>query len=147
MALEAELLPAERESIAERPTDFEAAYVLYLRARAVVPNLSPSMPIEFFDDLNRAVAIDPQFGLAHATLAFSYALASEDSTAASATTSYFGLAREEKELLTLHHAEQALTLDPNQGLAYGARARLDVDHWRLSDAEANWERARRARAP
>ena len=44
MALEAELLPSEQESIAERPTESDAAYALYLKAKALVPNIGPASP-------------------------------------------------------------------------------------------------------
>ena len=71
-ALEAELLPDAEQDIVPRPTQSEAAYALYLKARSYVPNIAPISPPEFYVALNQATVLDPDFALAHATLAFAY---------------------------------------------------------------------------
>ena len=73
-ALDVALLGRERRALAVRPTDNLAAYDAYLRGttargRWQVAGL-PSALIE----LERAVALDPNFALAHARLAEAYAL-------------------------------------------------------------------------
>ncbi len=137
MALEAELLPREQQIIEERPTDSEAAYRLYLKARALIPNIGPVSPPEFYESLERAVALDPKFALAHATLAFAYGRALggfvDSGDVAGSVESHEALVRD--------HAEQALQLDPRQGLADGAIAMLEGTDYRVADAKLNWDQA------
>ena len=62
MALEAELSPAEQESIERAPTNSAAAYALYLNALDADFDGAQSY-------LDRAIEIDPSFALAYATKA------------------------------------------------------------------------------
>lgn len=135
-ALEAELLPDEQRRIEVPATGSPAAYVLYLRAKALVPNLGPFLPPELYANLNQALDVDPNFALAHATLAFAYArsLGFVDSAGLAGSV-------QAHEQLALRHAERALEIDPNEGLAFAARAMVDEAYGRRADSQRNWERA------
>jgi len=133
MALEAELLPEDQQRLEQRPTESDAAYALYLRARALAPNIGPYLPAEFYAALNRAVDLDPSFALAHATLAFAYALNMGNWTG--------DLSMADSEALAREHTERALTLDTEQGLAYAALAFLDQLYLRFPEAQTNWDKA------
>jgi TolB-like protein/Tfp pilus assembly protein PilF len=133
MALEAELLPEDQQRLEQRPTESDTAYALYLRARALVPNIGPYLPAEFFTSLNRAVDLDPSFALAHATLAFAYALNIGNWTG--------DLSMADSEALAREHAGRALTLDNDQGLAYAALAFIDQLYLRFPESQANWNKA------
>lgn len=74
-ALEARLTRAERLQIERRPTGNLAAYDLYLQAqerRRRPVEVTPERAYEVIDLLRRAVALDPEFALAHARLAQAY---------------------------------------------------------------------------
>lgn len=135
-ALEAELLPAEQRQIEEPATQSDAAYVFYLRARALIPNIGPFLPPEFYEYLNQALDRDPEFALAHSTLAYGYAraLGFDDS-------GRLGGSVEEHERLATQHAQRALEIDAEQGLAYAALAMIADAYYRLDEAEDNWTRA------
>jgi tetratricopeptide (TPR) repeat protein len=134
-ALSAEFSLEEQESIEEVPTVSPAAYALYLKARALVPDLSGGAArSEFLDPLNQAVTLDPEFALARATLAFVYAAASGRRETGSAEA-------EEMETLARDHAQRALAVDPSQGLAYAALAVIDENYGRVPEAQINWEKA------
>ncbi len=73
-ALRATLTPAERSQIAQRPTQNQQAYDLYLRARATREDVSRGMTFEktvgrAIELLDEAVALDPEFALAYVELA------------------------------------------------------------------------------
>jgi len=68
-ALRITLSPQERETLAEKPTENLQAYDLYLRGRNYARRRSRQdleFAIQMFEN---AVSLDPDFGLAHATLA------------------------------------------------------------------------------
>ncbi len=68
-ALRITLSPQERETLAEKPTENMKAYDLYLRGRNYARRRSRQdleFAIQMFEN---AVGLDPDFGLAHATLA------------------------------------------------------------------------------
>jgi len=68
MALEAELLPSERESIEQVPTKSPNAYVLFLRARSEPAYGSfrgSSGAPAAIELLNSAISLDPEFALAY----------------------------------------------------------------------------------
>jgi len=135
-ALEAELLPDEQRSIEAPATASNAAYVLFLRAKAPIYNLGPFLPTEFYENLNQALVIDPDFALAHATLAFAYARALGFGEAVRVAGS-----AEEHERLVVQHAARAREIDSDQGLALAALAMLDDAYARQADAERNWNQA------
>lgn len=61
------LTPAERERLTQSPTGNPQAYELYLRTLAYGDSEGDTAPAEAL--LNQAIALDPQFALAHARLA------------------------------------------------------------------------------
>ena len=65
-ALEAELSPAEQESLADRPTTSEAAYDHYIRGEGFRMRFRPQEAIEAYE---RATREDPEFAVAWAALA------------------------------------------------------------------------------
>ena len=64
-AIGAEISAAEKERIEKVPTRSLEAYALYLKAR-VTSNICPDMPPMFYQYLDQAIALDPNFALAHA---------------------------------------------------------------------------------
>ena len=136
LALEAELLPSEQESLDRAPTRSEEAYALYLRARSLEPNMHPAMVLPFYSLLHEAVTEDPGFALAHATLAFAYARG-----LGYIARGPMGETLEEVEVLAISHAQRALNSDPNQGLAHAALAMIDAAHSRVGDARLHWDAA------
>jgi TolB-like protein len=70
-SLQASLAPAERARIERPPTSVPDAYQLYLKEREI-PGTTPEQNREAIDLLKRAVALDPRFALAYASLARRY---------------------------------------------------------------------------
>jgi len=130
-ALQATFSPAEQESIEQVPTDSPEAYALYLRA------LSESSGDLRFQLLDEALALDPNFALAYAFKASSYARAIIDTSAGTADP------RPATELaaLAMENAERALALDETIGQAHAALALLHRHHWRWPEAQRAYARA------
>ncbi|MBI2614099.1 MAG: protein kinase, partial [Gemmatimonadetes bacterium] len=131
-ALKAELSLDEQTRIRKGPTSDLQAYQLYLQgrqwlARYTVPDIERA--IEYF---KRAIARDPEYALAYASVAMAYAQMAEDGALEPAAAS-----RHANEAAT-----QALRLDPGLGEAHCTVAYLktlwDFD-W--SGAEAEFKRA------
>jgi len=122
-ALEAEFSLIEQERIEQIPTDSAAAYQLYLRARSFLDD-------SWMADLDKAIALDPEFGLAYALRAFLHAMELKDPVEAAA------LAPVVKE-----NAERALGLDPTIGMAHSALARVHIVEGNLVEAQAAFQRA------
>ncbi len=68
-ALRAELTKEERARVARRPTEDLVAYELYLRGRSSFNQFTPEGFRLSLVELERAVARDPNFALAHASIA------------------------------------------------------------------------------
>ena len=82
IALEAKLLPGERESIEERPTNSPEAYANYLRALELFwvagePSSPPSRLSDLLSYLDRAIDLDSEFSLAYARRAWANLLLTE----------------------------------------------------------------------
>jgi len=130
-ALEAELLPREREFISRRPTTSPQAYAQFLRAvviweRAEFGIRDEAPEIERY--LNRAVELDPTFARAYAYKARLYALATlskGDSTG--------------QEVFA--NAELALEYDESLGMAHVARGEYYALIWQGVNAKGSFERA------
>ena len=125
-ALEAEFSLEEQASIEKVPTEFPAAYALYLKA---ISNFGLGRDT-WRPDMEQALAIDPDFALAHAASAYMNAF-------------YFGFESwtAEFEQSVLQSSERALSLDPTLGTAYVAIAYVHQVNWRLSEAKQSFERA------
>ena len=104
LALEAELLPGERERIGNRPTESLEAYEYYLQALSL-PRvmISPNVFSTYNDLLDRAIAADPEFAEAYAKKALGY----------SGKQDLNGV---------LENAGKSIELDPGLGNAYAIRA-------------------------
>ncbi len=128
-ALEAEFSLEEQASIEKIPTDSPEAYALYLRALAFRGGGTAEYEqLAWSDDLDRAIALDPEFALAYARKAYLY-------------TINFGTASEEWQSIVRNNAQRALRLDPTLSVAYIALATLYQLTWQWTDAEQAFERA------
>lgn len=130
-ALEIGYSPTEQARIAHIPTRSRDAYALYLRAEDL--DNRGAIPL-----LKEAVRLDEDFALAHAALAFRYAL--------SFINSPRGLAepeerRAELSPLVREHAERAVALDADAPIAYTALGLEAALHFRWTEAEAELEKA------
>lgn len=112
-ALQARLDPEEKTRVQTKPTSSADAYVLYLRGRSY--ELRPTYLLQDFQTAEtlytQAIALDPQFALAHARLSSTLAFIYRN---AALTESVKARAHAE--------AEEALRLQPNLGEAHLARA-------------------------
>jgi tetratricopeptide (TPR) repeat protein len=88
--------------------------------------------------LDEALAIDPDFALAHAAKAWYYA--------AGLTFTVFGSGADparaaELENLVIEHASRAIALDPEVGLAHSALGGLYLYTWRWTESRRSFEKA------
>ncbi len=132
-ALEAELSPAELESIERVSTDSTEALALYWRARELVPNIRSTPPVEFHEYLDEAIELDPDFALAYALKATDYAFSMIRPDATGSILS--------REALARGYAEIALDLDPQIGFAHFALGSIHRFRWRGAEALAEHQRA------
>ncbi len=142
MALEAELLASEQESIDNAPTDSFEAYALYIRAAELRRSVFDSADTRatMLSYLNQAIALDPDFALAHAAKAAYYVILTEVDLG---TPQSWLARRAEIEALARAAAETALGLDPGNGRAESALATLHMYHRREAAAREGFERALR----
>jgi serine/threonine protein kinase/tetratricopeptide (TPR) repeat protein len=122
-AMHATFDPEERTRIRTKPTNNPQAYVLYLRARSL--ELRPTYVLQDFQTAQtlyeQAIALDPEFALAHARLSSTLAYIYRNSVPT-------------EDLKTAAHAEAdaALRIQPELGEAHLARAlcfyRIDRDY-------------------
>jgi len=135
MALGAEVSAAEQERIDKVPTRSLEAYVLYLKARTLMKTISPLIPPEFYQILDQAIAIDPDFALAHAFKASGYGISKNIGYQLN------GLTLDEMEIVTLEHIEKALAVDPTIGYAHMAQAFIHYSNRRGTETKQAFERA------
>jgi len=134
-SLRAEFSPAEQARIEQIPTESPEAYALYLRGITAAFDAADSsafLELRWADDLDRAIALDPDFALAHAAKAYLYSYVLTGNVAAQ---------QEQFEQVAQEHAERALALDPTQGRAHAALAFVHQAHWRWAEAEQEFARA------
>jgi TolB-like protein/DNA-binding winged helix-turn-helix (wHTH) protein/Flp pilus assembly protein TadD len=131
-ALEAELLPAERDSIQMRPTENLAAYEFYLRA---VDAGSAEQGLPYLD---RAIALDPDFALALGLKAANLSWLLINDEFAAPTSSEESAAIEQ---LALELAAKTLRLDASVSSAWVTRGDLHQLHWRWKEAGEAYARA------
>ncbi len=143
MALEAELLPAERQSIERPATNSPEAYALYLRAMVIwggSDTVMGSLPLRSSIEsyLDQAILVDPTFALAYvqrarlAAITLNWDVGTQDN---------FASRRDELEGVALADLETALALDPGLGAAYGTLARIHQYNWRADEAGVAYQRA------
>jgi TolB-like protein/tetratricopeptide (TPR) repeat protein len=127
MALEAELLPEERASITQAPTESTVAYEWYLRERSL-PSvvLFPAIVPAHLNFLDQAIANDPDFAPPYAVKARIFA--------------EFAASPEDLDL-AMQHAERALDLDPSNGTALVAIAMASRRVLHMAEERTAFERA------
>ncbi len=140
-AVGAEFSLEEQASIEKIPTESLAAYALYLsalEARKSVAGADRAIQL-----LDRAIENDSDFALAHATKAHILGFRFVDEVSRAATNSFETAAEvaEQLERTVIEHAERALVLDPQLGLAHSALGLLHMRHWRKEQTEAEFARA------
>ncbi|HEY5624027.1 MAG TPA: tetratricopeptide repeat protein [Gammaproteobacteria bacterium] len=140
MALEAELLPREQESIENIPTDSLEAYALFLRARNLARAFfeSDDTRAEMLNLYDRALALDPDFADAHAGKAALYVGLLEADLGSPET---WHERRAELEALVRESAGRALALDPTTGTAYAELGDLESYYRRAASAREAYRRA------
>ena len=143
MALEAELLPEERQVIETPLTDSAEAYTLYLQAMQQIdwnfsPGNSPAKMAIFNQYLDQAIEFDEDFALAYAAKAVGYAFLM--GTAFDIVT---GDRSDMDELASKarEHASRALSINADTGLAYSALASVHRFNWEMSESLDDFERA------
>jgi len=131
-ALQAELSPDERTRIRKEPTRDLQAYQLYLKGRHSFIGFTPDSLRQAIDYFNRAIAHDPSYALAYASIAMAYAELAEAGALPP------DVARRHAQ----EAAAQAIRLDSGLGEAHCAMAHLKT-LWEFdwSGAEAAFRRA------
>jgi len=130
-ALRAALSPEEQDRLASVPTENLAAYEAYLLGRQRLAKETTEALVEAVDYFQQAIELDPNFALAHADLADSYAW-----------QVYLGsLAPEEGLARAQAAADKALALDDQLGEAYNSLASIKQERRDFEGAEAMYRRA------
>jgi TolB-like protein/Tfp pilus assembly protein PilF len=135
-ALAPELTGQERRSVTRRPTQNAEAYDLYLRGRFWLSRRTGEALRKALECFEGAVQLDPQYALAHASIAEANAFLS----IASATIE--AVAPREVVPLALAAAQRALAIDDRLSEAHAVlgHAALNFD-WDWPAAEAHLQRA------
>ncbi|HET9447469.1 MAG TPA: tetratricopeptide repeat protein [Steroidobacteraceae bacterium] len=135
-ALAPELTGQERRSLSQRATQNAEAYDLYLRGRFWLSRRTGESIRKAIECFERAVLLDPQYALAHASIAEAYAFLS----IASATVE--AMPPREVVPLALAAARRALGIDDRLSEAHAVlgHSALNFD-WDWPAAEAHLQRA------
>ena len=134
-ATHAEFSADERERIDKPITNSPEAYALYLKARRVRSGPGFAPPAEYYQILDQAIALDPDFAEAHADKAIGYGLAIRFDIKDSQLTFAEMLA------IATEHTERALAIDPDLGLAHMAQAFVHYNNQHGTLARQALERA------
>ena len=109
------------------------AHAAYLRGRYLVVQ-ERRAPIErAVREFEKAIALDPEYALAHAELAIA--------TIRLRRSNYGGLTTTEAIARAAPHAERAMALDPNLAEAHAATGRVLWVQWNLEEAQTHFEHA------
>jgi len=136
MALGAELTASEQQRIEKAPTNSLEAYKRYMNARVSVRvTIAPNMPPKFYQYLNEAISLDPDFALAHALKSSVYGI-----------SHLYGAPRDQLTFdeirnVAQEHADIAVKLDPNLGLGYMGKAFVHFSNLHGAAARQAFERA------
>jgi TolB-like protein len=135
MALEAKLLPSERDRIRESYTDSPEAWLLYVKAMDAVdwdirPNPSRQAAAAFHAYLDQALRLDPGFALAHAYESYDYSMSMWRTSKPGDPT------EQEKRALAAAHLRMAVALDPDLGMVHGAQGVAAWSQWYQTSPEA-----------
>ncbi|MDQ3224021.1 MAG: tetratricopeptide repeat protein, partial [Gemmatimonadota bacterium] len=130
-ALEAELSPGERTRIRRKPTSDVRAYQLYLQGRYCYSRYTEESMRKGIEYFRQAVAIDPDYALAHTGVALAYA---ELAAGASGGLLRSDLAYQD----AMEAVTKALALDGELGEAHSVLGLLKFSHdfdWTGAEAE------------
>ena len=132
-ALAVEFSLEEQRAIEHAATISPEAYTLYLNAL----NIYATDRAAAIQLLDRALAVDPDFALAHELLAFSLVGALVNNLGAESIEEE---ARSQLIQTVREHASRALELDPMLGRAYVSLGSLDLFWWQWTEALASFQR-------
>ncbi len=131
-AVKVQLLPAEKQQLARKPTENLEAYKLYLQGRYLWNRRTASNLTNAIEYFKQAIGKDPSYALAYAGLADCYVVLSE----------YAGLPQRETMPKARAAALKALELDSSLAEPHAALATLKaVFDWDWSGAEAEFRQA------
>ena len=135
-ALVPELTGHERRSLTQRPTQNAEAYDLYLHGRFWLSRRTGEAMRKAVECFERAVQLDPQYALAHASIAEAYVLLSIASATIEAASP------REVVPLALAAAQRALAIDDKLSEAYAVLGHVALNYdWNWPAAEAALQRA------
>jgi serine/threonine-protein kinase len=130
--LRAKLTGREEQVIAAKPTDNPEAYDAYLLGRFELNKFTEDGFTKSLAHFQQAIALDPKFALAYASLADAYN-----------TIGYWGyVAPKEAFPEAKRAAEKALALDPDSAEAHSALAYTQFQYeWKFKEAETEFKEA------
>lgn len=127
--------PEIRSSINKQSAQSPAAYALYLKALALVPDAGSRIPIEYYQYLEQAITLDPGFAMAHAAMAFGLG------NALSYGVPIKGFSLQTMEQIALAHIAIVMETGTEIDMAYMAQAFIHWAHQRGTPARQAFERA------
>ena len=135
MTLGANLSDAEKARIRMPLTNSIEAYKPYLKARVTRSHLEGGMPFEWYEHMDEAIAIYPDFALAHGFKAAAYGISLTNGNPSNLAS------LEDLEKVVVVHAEKALAVDPDLSFAHWAQALVHYKNGRTEQAKQAFERA------
>jgi serine/threonine-protein kinase len=129
--LRQQLTGEEKQRIAETGTQNQQAYQAYLKGRFHLAQRTPSGLSQAIEDLRQAVALDPSYAQAHASLSLAYDIA----------PGYLSPEEVAKLPDSVSESEKALKLDPGLSEAHLAMAMGSAHKFQWEEAEREFKRA------
>jgi TolB-like protein len=109
------------------------AYEAYLRGRYLVAQRTETSIEGAVREFEKAIALDPDYALAHAELAFGMLLLDQ--------SAYGSLTKTETIAKAAPHAERAMALDPSLAEAHYAAGFLSMEQWKTEQALTHFRQA------
>ncbi|MGE5212349.1 MAG: protein kinase domain-containing protein [Nitrospirota bacterium] len=131
-ALKIQLGAEQAERLAKKPTQNPEAYDSYLLGKFELNRFTDSGLVKSIAHFQKAIALDPKFALAYASLAEAYN-----------TIGYWGyLAPKDAFPQAKQAAQQALKIDPDLAEAHAALGYVQFQYeWKFKEAEAQFRQA------
>src|SRR3989475_4977337 len=131
-ALKVQLGVKETQFLAKKPSENSEAYEIYLLGRFEFNKFTEDGFTKSLAHFQRAIALDPKFALAHASLADAYN-----------TIGYWGyLPPKDAFPEARRAAEKALNIDPDLAEAHGALGYVEFQYeWKFKEAEMEFKEA------
>src|SRR6266436_124599 len=131
-ALKVQLGVKETQLLAKKPSENSEAYEIYLLGRFELNKFTEDGFTKSLAHFQQAIALDPKFALAYASLADAYN-----------TIGYWGyLPPKEAFLEAKRAAEKALSIDPDLAEAHGALGYVEFQYeWKFKEAEMEFKEA------